>query len=169
LGSGLRNKGIQPLLDAVVWYLPAPTDVPPTVGIDPRDASPVARHNEVKEPLAALAFKVTMEQGRRLTYLRLYSGHLEPGAAVYNSRTGTQERAARLLRMYANKRERLEYASAGEIVAVAGLKETSTGDTLCDAEHPLRFEAIPFPEPVLTLAVEPMTMAEQPKLAFALE
>lgn len=169
LGSGLRNKGIQPLLDAVVWYLPAPTDVPPTVGIDPRDTSPVARHNEVKEPLAALAFKVAMDQGRRLTYLRLYSGHLEPGAAVYNSRTGTQERAARLLRMYANKRERLEHANAGEIVAVTGLKETSTGDTLCDAEHPLRFEAIPFPEPVLTLAVEPMTMAEQPKLAFALE
>jgi elongation factor G len=169
LGSGLRNKGIQPLLDAVVWYLPAPTDVPPTVGIDPRDASAVARHNEVKEPLAALAFKVAMDQGRRLTYLRLYSGHLEPGAAVYNSRTGTQERAARLLRMYANKRERLEHASAGEIVAVTGLKETSTGDTLCDAEHPLRFEAIPFPEPVLTLAVEPMTMAEQPKLAFALD
>lgn len=169
LGSGLRNKGIQPLLDAVVWYLPAPTEVPPTVGVDPRDASAVARHNDVKEPLAALAFKVAMDQGRRLTYLRLYSGHLEPGTAVYNTRTCAQERAARLLRMYANKRERLEHASAGEIVAVTGLKETSTGDTLCDAEHPLRFETIPFPEPVLTLAVEPMTMAEQPKLAFALE
>jgi elongation factor G len=169
LGSGLRNKGIQPLLDAVVWYLPAPTEVPPTVGVDPRDGSGVARHSDVKEPFAALAFKVAMDQGRRLTYLRLYSGHLEPGAAVFNSRTSTQERAARLLRMYANKRERLEHASAGDIVAVTGLKETSTGDTLCDAEHPLRFEAIRFPEPVLTLALEPMTMAEQPKLTAALE
>jgi elongation factor G len=169
LGSGLRNKGIQPLLDAVVWYLPAPTEVPPIVGVHVQDGTDIARHNNPQEPFAALAFKVAIDQGRRLTYLRLYSGSLEPSAVVYNTRTSTQERVARLLRMFANKRERLDHASAGDIIAVTGLKETTTGDTLCDAEHPLRFEAIPFPEPVLTLALEPMTMAEQPKLAFALE
>ncbi len=169
LGSGLRNKGIQPLLDAVMWYLPSPADVPSIMGIDPRDDSDVARANDPKEPFAALAFKVALDQGRRLTYLRLYGGSLKPGAAVYNARTGKQERAARILRMFANKRERLEHSSAGEIVAVAGLKETTTGDTLCEATHPLRFEAIPYPKPVITLAMEPMTMADQSKLAFALE
>jgi elongation factor G len=169
LGSGLRNKGIQPLLDAVVGYLPSPAEVPAMTGIDPRDDSKAIRTNDPKEPLAALAFKVALDQGRRLTYVRLYGGHLEPGALVYNSRTGSQERAARILRMFANKRERIDRCSAGEIVAIAGLKETTTGDTICAAEHPLRFEAIPFPEPVITLAVEPMTMADQPKLAFALE
>lgn len=169
MGSSLRNKGIQPLLDAVVAYLPSPADVPPMVGLDPRDGTEVARANNVKEPLAALAFKVALDQGRRLTYLRLYSGRLEPGAAVLNSRTGTIERAARVLRMFANKRERLDQAGAGEIVAVAGLKDTTTGDTICDAAQPLQFEAITVPEPVVTLAVEPMTMADQSKLAFALE
>ncbi len=169
LGSSLRNKGIQPLLDAVVAYLPSPADVPPMVGLDPRDGTKVARANNVREPLAALAFKVALDQGRRLTYLRLYSGRLEPGAAVLNSRTGTTERAARVLRMFANKRERLDQAGAGEIVAVAGLKDTTTGDTICDASQPLQFEAITIPEPVVTLAVEPMTTADQSKLAFALE
>ncbi|PON16893.1 elongation factor G [Candidatus Entotheonella serta] len=169
LGSSLRNKGIQPLLDAVVAYLPSPADVPPMVGLDPRDGSEVARANNAKEPLAALAFKVALDQGRRLTYLRLYAGRLEPGAAVLNSRTGTTERAARVLRMFANKRERLDQASAGEIVAVAGLKDTTTGDTICDGAQPLQFEALTIPEPVVTLAVEPMTTADQAKLAFALE
>jgi elongation factor G len=169
LGSGLRNKGIQPLLDAVVWYLPSPGDIPVIVGVDPRDDTPLERHSDPHEPLATLAFKVALDQGRRLTYLRLYAGSLEPGTLVYNPRTGAQERIARLLRMYANKRERLERASAGDIVAVTGLKDTTTGDTLCDAAHPIRFEAIPSPEPVLTLAVEPRTMAEQAKLQFALE
>lgn len=169
LGSGLRNKGIQPLLDAVVWYLPAPVDRPDIVGIDPRDESSTARAHDPKEPFAALAFKVALDQGRRLTYLRVYAGRLQPGASVYNSRTGSQERVARILRMFANKRERLDSVAAGEIVAVAGLRETTTGDTLCDAAQPLRFEAIPFPEPVISIAVEPMTMADQSKLAFALE
>jgi elongation factor G len=169
LGSSLRNKGIQPLLDAVVAYLPSPADVSPMIGIDPRDGSEVPRTNDVKEPLAALAFKVALDQGRRLTYLRLYAGRLEPGAAVLNSRTGTTERAARVLRMFANKRERLSQAGAGEIVAVAGFKETTTGDTLCDASQPLQFESIDIPEAVVTLAVEPMTTADQSKLAFALE
>jgi elongation factor G len=113
LGSGLRNKGIQPLLDAVVWYLPAPVDVPAIVGVDPRDGSDTARHNDTQEPFAALAFKVALAQGHRLTYLRLYAGSLEPGAAVYNTRTGTRERASRILRMFANKREPLDQGRAG--------------------------------------------------------
>lgn len=169
LGSGLRNKGIQPLLDAIVAYLPSPADVPAIVGVDPRSNAPVERHSSAQEPLTALAFKIAMDQGRRLTYLRLYAGRIEPGTLVYNSRTGTQERVARLLRMYANKRERLDRASAGEIVAVTGLKETATGDTLCDVAAPVRLEAIPAPTPVLTLAVEPPTMAEQEQLQQALD
>jgi elongation factor G len=169
LGSGLRNKGIQPLLDAVLWYLPSPADVPAIVGVDPRTNAAVERHNRPQEPLTALAFKIALDQGRRLTYVRLYAGSLESGMAVYNSRTGTQERVARLLRMYANKRERLDHASAGDIVAVTGLKDFVTGDTLCDGAHPVRLETITSPEPVLTLAVEPPTMAEQEKLQLALE
>ena len=142
LGSGLRNKGIQPLLDAVLWYLPSPADVPAIVGVDPRTDAAVERHNSPQEPLTALAFKIALDQGRRLTYVRLYSGGLEPGMPVYNSRTGTQERAARLLRMYANKRERLDRANAGDIVAVTGLKDFVTGDTLCAVDHPIRLETI---------------------------
>ncbi len=168
LGSGLRNKGIQPLLDAIVWYLPSPTEVPAIVGVDPRDESPAERHSDPREPLAALAFKVALDQGRRLTYLRLYSGRLEPGTMLYNPRTQHEERVARLLRMYANKRERLAAGGAGDIVAVTGLKDATTGDTLCDIAHPIRFEAITFPDPVITLAIEPRTVAEQEKLAFAL-
>jgi elongation factor G len=169
LGSGLRNKGIQALLDAVVWYLPSPVDIPAIVGVDPRQETPTERRSDAHEPLAALAFKIALDEGRRLTYLRLYSGSLTPGATVYNPRTHHEERVARVLRMYANKRERLERASAGDIVAVTGLKETTTGDTLCDATQPIRFEAITFLEPVMTLAIEPRTTAEQAKLAFALD
>lgn len=169
LGSGLRNKGIQPLLDAVVAYLPSPADIPAVQGIDPRDGTPVTRHNDTHEPFAALAFKVVMDEGRRLTYLRVYAGRLEPGALVYNSRTATSERVSRLLRMHANKREQLERSGAGEIVAVTGLKETTTGDTVCDAGTPIRFETITCPEPVITMAVEPPTMADQGKLQFALD
>lgn len=169
MGSGLRNRGIQPLLDAIVWYLPSPVDVPAIVGIDPHDESTVERHSDPQEPLSALAFKVALDQGRRLTYLRLYSGSLEPGAALYNPRLQHDERVARLMRMYANKRERLDRASAGDIVAVTGLKESTTGDTLCDAAHPIRFESLTFPEPVITIAIEPRTTTDQDKLAFALE
>jgi elongation factor G len=169
LGSGLRNKGIQPLLDAVLWYLPSPVDMPALLGADPRTETPVERHASPQEPLTALAFKIAQDQGRRLTYLRLYAGHLEPGMMVYNSRTKAQERVARLVRMYANKRERLDRASAGDIVAVTGLKEAATGDTLCDAVSPIRLEAITSPIPVITLAIEPPTMAEQEKLQAALE
>jgi len=169
LGSGLRNKGIQPLLDAIVGYLPSPADVAAIVGVDPRNGAVVERRSSTQEPLTALAFKIALDQGRRLTYMRLYAGSLEPGALVYNSRTGTQERVARLVRMHANKRERLDRGGAGDIVAVTGLKDTVTGDTLCDAAHPIRLEAIASPTPVITLAVEPPTMAEQEKLRLALD
>jgi elongation factor G len=153
----------------VVWYLPSPVDVAAIVGVDPREETPTERRSDAREPLAALAFKISLDEGRRLTYLRLYSGSLTPGATVYNPRTRHEERVARLLRMYANKRERLDRSSAGDIVAVTGLKETTTGDTLCDATQPIRFEAITFLEPVMTLAIEPRTTAEQAKLAFALD
>ena len=169
LGSGLHNKGIQPLLDAIVGYLPSPADVPSIVGLEPAEETAAERHNDPNEPLAALAFKVALDQGRRLTYLRLYAGCLEAGTQIYNPRTGTHERVARLLRMHANKRQRLERALAGDIVAATGLKDATTGDTLCDPDHPIRFEAIACPEPVINLAVEPMTNAEQDKLQFALE
>lgn len=170
LGSGLRNKGIQPLLDAVVWYLPSPMDVPPMPGVDPRDDTLTERHCDPRGPLAALVFKIAIDEGgRRLTYLRLYSGQLEPGVSVYNPRTGTRERVARLWRMFANKRERLEQVQAGAIVAASGLKDATTGDTLCEEAEPVRFEAIVSPEPVITMALEPYTMAEQGKLQFALD
>ncbi len=169
LGSGLHNKGIQPLLDAIVWYLPSPADVPSIAGVEPAEETATERHNDPNEPLAALAFKVALDQGRRLTYLRLYAGCLEAGTQVYNPRTGTSERVARLLRMRANKRQRLDQALAGDIVAATGLKDAMTGDTLCDPGHPIRFEAIACPQPVINLAVEPMTNAEQDKLQFALE
>ena len=169
LGSGLHNKGIQPLLDAIVSYLPSPADVPSITGVEPAEETAAERHNDPSEPLAALAFKVALDQGRRLTYLRLYAGCLEAGTQIYNPRTGANERVARLLRMHANKRQRLDRAQAGDIVAATGLKEATTGDTLCDPAHPIRFEAIACPEPVINLAVEPMTNAEQSKLQFALD
>ena len=169
LGSGLHNKGIQPLLDAVVWYLPSPADVPAIAGVEPGAETALERHNDAGEPLAALAFKVALDQGRRLTYLRLYGGCLEAGAQIYNPRTGEVERVARLMRMHANKRQRLDRAQAGDIVAATGLKNAATGDTLCDPSHPIRFEAIACPEPVINLAVEPTTNAEQDKLQFALD
>ena len=169
LGSGLHNKGIQPLLDAVVWYLPSPADVPAIGGVEPGAETALERHNDAGEPLAALAFKVALDQGRRLTYLRLYGGCLEAGAQIYNPRTGEVERVARLMRMHANKRQRLDRAQAGDIVAATGLKHAATGDTLCDPSHPIRFEAIACPEPVINLAVEPTTNAEQDKLQFALD
>lgn len=169
LGSGLHNKGIQPLLDAIVCYLPSPADVASIGGVRPSDETAIERHNDPNEPLAALAFKIVLDQGRRLTYLRLYGGRLEAGTQIYNPRTGETERVARLMRMHANKRQRLDRALAGDIVAAAGLKDVATGDTLCDPSDPIRFEAIACPEPVINLAVEPMTNAEQDKLQFALD
>jgi elongation factor G len=168
-GSGLRNKGIQPLLDAVIDYLPAPSDLPPVSGINPKTGEPLSRPSDPDAPFAALAFKISMDQGRKLTYFRIYSGKTAAGALVYNVNRAIQERVARLFRMHANKRERIDEAMAGDIVAATGLKDTSTGDTLCVETQPVQLEAIEFPEPVISVAVEPRTVGDQDKLALALE
>jgi elongation factor G len=168
-GAGLRNKGIQLLLDAIVELLPAPIDIPSVTGINPRTGKEESRASDPQAPFAALAFKVAMDQGRKLTYFRLYAGEIEPGAVVYNANRDVRERVARLYRMHANKRARIERATAGDIVAATGLKDTGTGDTLCDEEHPVQFEAIAFPEPVISTAVEPRSVGDQAKLTLALE
>jgi elongation factor G len=168
-GSGLRNKGIQPLLDAVVDYLPAPLDLPPVTGINPKTGEQITRPSDPAAPFAALAFKISMDQGRKLTYFRIYSGKTAAGAVVYNVNRAVQERIARLFRMHANKRERIDEAMAGDIVAATGLKDTGTGDTLCVETHPIQLETIEFPEPVISVAVEPRTVGDQEKLAIALE
>ncbi len=168
-GAALRNKGIQPLLDAVVDYLPCPLDVPPVEGIDPKTKETVHRLTSNDEPLAALAFKIFMDQGRKLTYTRIYSGKMRVGDAIYNARRGTREKLSRIFRMHANKRERLDEAGAGAIVALMGLKSAMTGDTLCDEEHPILLESIDIYEPVISVAVEPKTRADQDKLQDALQ
>jgi elongation factor G len=168
-GSGLRNKGIQPLLDAVIDYLPAPLDLPPVAGINPKTGEQITRASDPNAPFAALAFKISMDQGRKLTYFRVYSGKIVPGAVVYNVNRAVQERIARLFRMHANKRERVDEAIAGDIVAATGLKDTSTGDTLCLETQPIQLGAIEFPEPVISVAVEPRTVGDQEKLSLALE
>ncbi|MDQ3827902.1 MAG: elongation factor G [Candidatus Tectomicrobia bacterium] len=168
-GSGLRNKGIQPLLDAVVDYLPAPLDLPPVTGVHPKTGEQITRASDPNAPFAALAFKISMDQGRKLTYFRVYSGKTVPGAVVYNVNRAVQERIARLFRMHANKRERIDEAIAGDIVAATGLKDTSTGDTLCLETQPIQLGAIEFPEPVISVAVEPRTVGDQEKLTLALE
>ena len=168
-GAALRNKGIQPILDAVINYLPSPEDIPPVKGINPVTKKEEIRHSSDKEPLAALAFKIMLDEGRKLTYLRIYSGQVHANDEVYNAVKKKKEKVARLLRMHANKRERIDKASAGEIVAVLGLKETTTGDTLCDEEHPIMLERIEFYEPVISQAIEAKTPADQEKLAMALD
>ena len=168
-GSGLRNKGIQPLLDAVIAYLPAPLDLPAVTGINPKTGEQVSRASDAAAPFAALAFKISMDQGRKLTYFRVYSGKVAAGATVYDVNRDVQERIARLFRMHANKRERIDEAIAGDIVAATGLKDASTGDTLCIETQPIQLEAIEFPEPVISVAVEPRTVGDQEKLSLALE
>jgi elongation factor G len=168
-GAGLRNKGIQPLLDAVIEYLPAPPDLPPVTGINPKTGEEVTRTSDPNAPFAALAFKISLDQGRKLTYFRIYSGKVAPGAVVYDVNRNVQERIARLFRMYANKRERIDEAVAGDIVAATGLKDASTGDTLCLETQPIQLEAIEFPEPVISVAVEPRTVGDQEKLSLALQ
>jgi len=168
-GAALRNKGIQPLLDAVIDYLPSPEDIPPIKGINPVTKKEEVRHSSDKEPLAALAFKIMMDEGRKLSYLRIYSGKISVNDEIYNSIKKKKEKIARLLRMHANKRERIEMASAGDIVAVLGLKTTTTGDTLCAEEHPIMLELIEFYEPVISQAIEAKTPADQEKLASALD
>ena len=168
-GAALRNKGIQPLLDAVIDYLPSPEDIPPVKGINPITKQEEVRHSSDKEPLAALAFKIMLDEGRKLTYLRIYSGKIHVNDEIYNSIKKKREKVARLLRMHANKRERIDIASAGDLVAVLGLKTTTTGDTLCDEEHPIMLELIEFYEPVISQAIEAKTPADQERLTMALD
>jgi elongation factor G len=167
-GAALRNKGIQPVLDAVISYLPSPEDIPPVKGINPITKKEETRRSSDREPLAALAFKIMLDEGRKLTYLRIYSGQIKAGDEIYNVVKKKKEKIARLLRMHANKRERIEKASAGELVAVLGLKETTTGDTLCDETHPIILEQIEFYEPVISQAIEAKTPADQEKLSLSL-
>ncbi|HYX87530.1 MAG TPA: elongation factor G, partial [Gaiellales bacterium] len=170
LGSAFKNKGVQPLLDAVIDYLPSPIDVPPVAGTDPKDGSELTRRADLGEPFAALAFKVmTDPYVGKLTYFRVYSGKLNSGSYVMNASTGRKERVGRVLEMHANHREDLQEVGAGAIAAAVGLKQTTTGDTLCDPTSPVLLESIEFPEPVIDQAVEPKTKADQDKLATALQ
>ncbi|PTQ51252.1 MAG: Translation elongation factor G [Brockia lithotrophica] len=169
-GSSYRNKGVQFLMDAVVDYLPSPVDIPPVKGTDPDTGEPLERRASDDEPLAALAFKIMSDPYiGRLTYLRIYSGVLRSGTYLLNPRKGHRERIGRILRMHANHREEVDEVPAGEIVAVVGLKDTMTGDTLCDEKAPIVLEAMTFPEPVISVAIEPKSKADQDKLALALQ
>ena len=167
-GSALKNKGVQPVLDAIGRYLPSPLDIPPVKGINPDTGEEEERPASVKAPLSALAFKVQMDQGRKMTYVRVYSGILNAGQEVWNATKNKKEKIARLLRMHANKRERIKEAGAGQIVAVMGLKLASTGDTLCDPEHPIILESIETYQPVISVAVEPKSTQDQEKVELAL-
>jgi elongation factor G len=168
-GSSLRNKGVQPVLDAVVDFLPSPEDVPPVTGMHPRSGEELERPARDDEPLSALVFKiVTDPYVGRLAYLRVYSGKLTQGDMVFNSTKDRKERVGRLLRMYADRREDVSEVLAGDIGAVLGMKETFTGDTLCDSSHPIILENITFPEPVIYVAIEPKTAADQDKMGEAL-
>ena len=163
-GSALRNKGIQPLLDAIVRFLPSPVDIPSIKGAHPETGKIIECKAKDTDPLAALIFKVAMTEGRKLSYVRIYSGKMITKAEIYNPARKTSEKVSRILRMHANKRERVDSASAGSIVGVVGLKESSTGETLCSEDHPVLFEKMEFYEPVISVAVEPKTHADQEKL-----
>jgi len=169
-GSSFKNKGVQPLLDAIVDYLPSPVDIPAVRGIDPETGQEDRRKASDNEPLAALAFKIMADPYvGKLTFIRVYSGTLKPGTYVYNSTKGKRERIGRILRMHANHREEVGEAFAGDIIAAVGLKETTTGDTLCDEQHPIILESMDFPEPVISVAIEPKTKADQEKMSLALQ
>ena len=168
-GTAFKNKGVQTMLDAVIDYLPAPVDIPPIQGVLP-DGTPSERKSSDSEPFAGLAFKIMNDQFvGTLTFVRLYSGTLSAGSYVYNSVKGQKERVSRIMKMHANKREEIEVAYAGEIVALAGLKSTTTGDTLCDEKHEIVLERMEFPEPVISVAVEPKTKGDHDKLSMSLQ
>ena len=168
-GSALKNKGIQPLLDAIVRYLPNPEEVPPIQGTDPETGEIVECPTKVAAPLAALIFKVAMTEGRKLSYVRIYSGKIRAGQDIYNSSLKKSEKVSRILLMHANKRERIDEVEAGHIVGIIGLKASSTGETLCGKERPVLLENIEFYEPVISVAVEPKTHSDQEKLEQVLE
>jgi len=168
-GSALKNKGIQPLLDGVIYYLPNPIDLPPVKGIDPKTGKVIERKPGDTEPFSALVFKIATDPYvGTLTYFRVYSGSLTRGSYLLNSTTGEKERIGRILRMHAAEREEISEIFAGDIAATVGLKATSTGHTLCDESHPIVLEKITFPEPVISIRIEPKTKADQEKMALAL-
>ena len=169
-GSAFRNKGVQPLLDAVIEYLPSPLDIPPVKGIDPDSQSPDERPAKDDAPFSALAFKIMTDPFvGTLSFFRVYSGSLTSGASVYNSTKGKRERIGRLLKMHANKREEIKEVYAGDIAAGVGLRTATTGDTLCDENDPIILESIEFPEPVISIAIEPKSKADQEKLGLSLQ
>jgi elongation factor G len=168
-GSAFKNKGVQQLLDAIVSYLPCPTDIPPVRGIEPDSGKDLVRKVSDNEPFSAIAFKIMTDPFvGQLTFLRVYSGVASSGSYVYNSTKDVKERIGRLLHMHANKREDTKKVYAGDIVAAVGLRNTLTGDTLCDEDHPVILEAMEFPEPVISVAIEPKTKVDQEKLSIAL-
>ncbi len=168
-GSALKNKGVQPVLDAVVDLLPSPIDLPPVKGIDPKTEQEIERHANDDEPFCALAFKIQTDPFvGTLTFFRVYSGTLEAGSYAYNSTTGNKERIGRIVRLQADKREDVEKVYAGEIAAAVGLKDTKTSHTLCDEAHPIVLEQIHFPEPVVSVRIEPKTKQDQEKMGIAL-
>ena len=168
-GSALKNKGVQQLLDAVNAYLPSPLDIPPVKGTDPKTGDEIERPASDEAPFSALAFKIAADPFvGKLAFFRVYSGSLKSGSYILNSSTGERERIGRILRMHANSREEVAQVYAGEIAAAVGLKETTTGNTLCDIDKPIILESITFPEPVIQIAIEPKTKADQEKMGIAL-
>ncbi len=168
-GSALKNKGIQPLLDAIVRFLPSPLDIPPIKGAHPETGDVITCKASASEPLAALIFKVSMIEGRKLSFLRVYSGRIKAGGDVFNPALNIKEKLSRILRMHANKRERVDMVAAGSIVGVVGLKLSSTGETLCSPDNPVLLERIEFYEPVISVAVEPKTHSDQERLEQVLD
>jgi elongation factor G len=169
-GSSLKNVGVQKMLDAVVAYLPSPLDIPPSKGTNPKTDAEELRKAQNDDPLAAIAFKIATDPFvGKLTFIRVYSGVLQTGSFVYNARTGGRERIGRIVRLHANQRQEIDKIEAGDIGAAIGLKEARTGDTLCSEDKPIRLEAITFAEPVISIAVEPKTKADQEKMGIALQ
>ena len=169
-GTSYRNKGVQPLLDAIVDYMPAPTDIPPIAGVNPETGEEDHRPASDEAPFSALAFKImTDPYVGKLAFFRVYSGILDGGSYVYNSTKGKKERIGRILQMHANNRKEIDRVYSGDIAAAVGLKDTTTGDTLCDEEHPIILESMVFPDPVISVAVEPSTKNDQEKMGVALQ
>ncbi len=169
-GSSYKNKGVQLMLDAVVDYMPSPLDIPPVEGTEAEGGNRVVRHSDDKEPFSALAFKIMVDPYvGRLAFFRVYSGAAEAGSYVYNSSKGKRERIGRIVQMHANHREDVKGVYTGDIAAIVGLKETTTGDTLCDENKPIILESMEFPEPVINVAIEPKTKASQDKMGIALQ